>query len=80
MTCAIRAHHAVWAPIMEAVAEVIGRRTPLFKAVVKARLGRDAGGVRFAALAARLPPRDRARLLARMDALGTESAGAGIAT
>ena len=74
MTRVVRARHAVWCPIMEAVAEVVGRRTPLYQAAIRACLGKDAGGATFAMIAARLPPRDRARLLAQMDAKEAERA------
>ena len=63
----IRARHAVWAPIMAGIVETIGRETPLYRAALRARLGRDPEGIKFAALAARLSPQDRARLLARLD-------------
>ncbi len=63
MIHAMRARHAVWGPIMESVKLTIGARTPLYQAALRARLGRDPGGERFAALAARLPDRDRRRLL-----------------
>ena len=63
MIHAIRARHAVWGPIMESVAKTIGRGTPLYSAALRAPLGKDPGGVAFAALAARLPVRDRRRLM-----------------
>ena len=63
MIHAMRARHAVWGPIMESVKRTIGARTPLYQAALRARLGRDPEGARFAALAARLPAKDRRRLL-----------------
>ncbi len=49
----IRARHAVWAPIMAAVAATVGRGTPIHWAAIRARLGKDPGGEKFCALAAR---------------------------
>ena len=66
MIHALRARHAVWAPIMKSVVETVGSRTPLYLAALRARLGKDPGGEKFAALAARLPVRDRRRLLDRI--------------
>ena len=63
----IRARHAVWAPIMASVAATVGAGTPLHRAALRARLGKDPGGAKFAALAARLPVEDRARLLASIE-------------
>ena len=80
MTRVIRARHAVWAPIQAAVVETIGRGTPIHLAAIRARLGKDPGGERFAALAARLPPVDRRRLLDCITRLDDERAGAGRAT
>ena len=68
MICAMRARHAVWAPIMAAVIETVGRASPLYFASIRARLGKDPRGERFAALAARLPVPDRARVLALIEA------------
>ena len=62
MIHAIRARHAVWAPIQAAVVETIGRGTPVHMAAIRARLGRDPGGNKFAALVARLPAQDQDRL------------------
>ena len=62
MIHAIRARHAVWAPIMAGVVETIGSGTPIYRAALRARLGKDPGGGRFAALAARLPVQDQDRL------------------
>ena len=59
----LRARHAVWGPIMAGVVETVGANTALYRAAMRARLGRDPGGEKFAALAARLPVRDRLRLL-----------------
>ena len=60
----IRANRAVWGPICDGVIETIGRGTPIHWAAIRARLGKDPGGGKFAALAARLPAPDRARVLA----------------
>ncbi len=62
MIHAMRARHAVWGPIMENVKRTIGARTPLYQAALRARLGKDPGSLKFAALAARLPAKDRRRL------------------
>ncbi len=62
MTRVIRARHATWAPIMAGVVETIGSGTPIYKAALRARLGRDPAGTRFARLLARLPAQDQARL------------------
>ncbi len=66
MTRVIRARHAVWGPICDGVIETIGRGTPIHWAAIRARLGKDPGGEKFAALAARLPVEDRARLWKRV--------------
>ena len=66
MIHALRARHAVWGPIMDSVKNTIGTRTPLYQAAMRARLGRDPEGQKFAALAARLPAQDRRRLLDRI--------------
>ena len=65
---------------MENVKRTIGARTPLYQAALRARLGKDPGGERFAALAARLPAKDRGRLLNRIERPDTERAQAGGAT
>ena len=80
MIHATRARHAVWEPIMESVKRTIGARTPLYQAALRARLGKDPEGARFAALAARLPAKDRRRLLDRIEELDTARAGARCAT
>ena len=66
MIRAMRARHAVWAPIMAAVVETVGRGTPIHWATIRARLGKDPGGERFAALAARLPAQAQDRLWKRV--------------
>ncbi len=63
MIYVIRARHATWGPIMENIKRTSGARTPLYQAALRARLGKDPGGLKFAALAARLPAKDRRRLL-----------------
>ena len=62
----MRARHAVWSGIMSSVRLTTGANTPLYRAALRARLGRDPGGLKFAALAARLPAEDRRRLLDRI--------------
>ncbi len=76
MIHALRARHAVWAPIMAGVVEAIGSGTPLYRAAVRARLGKDPEGERFAALAARLPAQDRRRLLDNIQELESERTNA----
>ena len=76
----VRARHAVWAPIMAGVVETIGSRTPLYRAALRARLGKDPAGERFAALAARLPSEDRRRLWNQIKKLETARAGTRCAT
>ncbi len=69
MIHAMRARHATWQPIQDAVAATVGRASPLYFASIRARLGKDPGGGKFAALAAlaaRLPVEDRARLWKRV--------------
>ena len=77
MTRVIRARHAVWAPIQAAARETIGRGTPVHLASIRARLGRDPGGGKFAALVARLDTQDQARL---WESVKEQRAGAGRAT
>ncbi len=73
----LRARHAIWAPIMAGVVDTVGRGTPLYRAALRARLGRDPEGIKFAALAARLPAQDQNRLWERVR---EQRAGAGRAT
>ena len=63
MNPATQAHRATWKPIMEAALEVAGFASALHRAALEARLGRDPEGTRFAALAARLPAKERRHLL-----------------
>ena len=79
MIHAMRARHAVWGPIMESVKITIGASSPLYQAALRARLGKDLGGLKFAALAARLPAQDRRRLLDRITELESERTNAGCA-
>ena len=67
MTYALRARHKVWADLMATVAATVGTKTDIYRAAIRARLGRDPGGARFAAIAARLPDRDRRRLLGKIE-------------
>ncbi len=75
MTPAILARRAVWDLFKNAAAHTTGFASPLYGAALRARLGRDPAGEEFAALAARLPSKDRRRLWARVRALNTERAG-----
>ena len=77
MTRVLRARHAAWAPIMEAVVETIGSATPLYHAAIRARLGHDPGGVKFSTIAARLPTEDQDKLCGCIERLDTERAAAG---
>ena len=63
MNLATQAHHATWRPIQDAAREIAGFASALHSAALEARIGRDPEGVRFAAIAARLPVHDRRRLL-----------------
>ena len=63
MTYAREARRAVWQPIQAAALEIAGFASELHRAALLARLGRDPGGAKFAAIAARLPDRDRRRIL-----------------
>ncbi len=63
MSQAVQAHQEAWKPIQDAALEVAGFASALHSAALQARLGRDPEGARFAALAARLPAKDRRRLL-----------------
>ena len=62
MTRVVRGRHAAWAPIVAGVVETIGSGTALYKAALRARLGRDPAGAKFARLLARLPAQDQTRL------------------
>ena len=66
MNPATQAHQATWTPIMKAALRVAGFASALYRAALQARLGRDPEGMKFAALAARLPARDRERLLGQI--------------
>lgn len=77
MTRVLRARHAVWALIQDAVAATVGSGTPIYRATIRARLGKDPGGERFAAIVARLDTQDQARL---WESVEEQRAGAGRAT
>jgi hypothetical protein len=66
----------MWSTITAGVVRTIGRRTPLYNAAVRARLGKDPRGEKFAALAARLPADDRRRLWNHVEQLETARAKA----
>jgi len=63
MNHAIAARRATWDLFRNAAAQTTGFASPLYRAALRARLGRDPAGEEFCAIAARLPASDRARLL-----------------
>ena len=79
MIHAMRARHAVWGEIMSSVRLTTGTNTPLYRAALRARLGKDPGGLKFAALAARLPAEDQRRLIDSITELESERTNAGCA-
>ena len=64
------ARRATWTPIMKAVAQTVGFASPLHRAALQARLGRDPEGLRFAALVARLPAKERQRIEDKINEIG----------
>ena len=62
MNHAIAARRATWDLFRNAAAQTVGFASPLYRAALRARLGRDPAGEEFAALAARLPAHDQDRL------------------
>ncbi len=75
MSHAIAARRATWTPIMKAVVQTVGFTSPLHRAALEARLGKDPGGATFAAIAARLSAGDRRRLWSRVETLEAECSG-----
>ncbi len=74
MNHATAARRATWDMFRNAAAATTGFASPLYGAALRARLGRDPAGEEFAAIAARLPSKDRRRLWARVRTLNTERA------
>ncbi len=66
--CAKLARFATWNLFREAAAQTTGRGSELHRAAIAAAFGRDPAGGKYAALAARLPAPDRARVLAMIEA------------
>ena len=62
--CAKLARFSTWGLFREAAAQTTGSGSELHRAATVGALGRDPGGINFAAIAARLPAPDRARVLA----------------
>ncbi len=63
------ARFAVWGLFQKAAAKTAGRGSALHRATIVAALGRDAGGLKFCVIAARLPARDRRRLSEEIERL-----------
>ena len=74
------ARFATWGLFQKAAAQTTGRGSPLHRAAIVAAFGRDPGGGKFCAIAARLPAMDRRRLSDEIERLDIERAGAGRAT
>ncbi len=72
-----RAHDAAWKPVTDAVAQTVGFATPLHRAALEARLGKDPEGERFAQQMARLPAEQYQVLVARIEKLNGERVMAG---
>jgi hypothetical protein len=62
--CAKLARFSTWGFFREAAAQTTSSGSELHRAATIAALGRDPAGLKFAAIAARLPAPNRARLLA----------------
>ncbi len=80
MNHTILARRATWNLFKQAAAQTTGFTSPLYRAALRARLGRDIAGEEFIAVAARLPSEDRRRLLDCITKLDTERAMAGCET
>ena len=80
MNHAIAARRATWDLFRNAAAATAGFASPLYRAALRARQGRDPAGEEFCAVAARLPPEDRPRLLSKIERLDIERAEARSAT
>ncbi len=74
------ARFATWGLFQKAAAETTGRGSALHRAATVAAFGRDPGGLKFAALAARLPAKDRRRLSVEIERLDIARAEARSAT
>ncbi len=74
MNHATLARRATWDLFRNAAAQTTGFMSPLYKAALRARQGRDPAGEEFCAVAARLPARDQDLLWERVR---KERAGAG---
>lgn len=71
------ARFAIWNLFREAAAQTTGSGSALHRAAVRSALGRDPAGLKFSAIAARLPAEDRRRLLDRITELDVERAKVG---
>ncbi len=74
--CAKLARFSTWGLFREAAAQTTGCGSELHRAATIAALGRDPGGLKFAAIAARLSFEHRRRLLDEIDRLDTERVNA----
>ena len=63
----LTAAQSTWISIEAAALDLAGFASPLYRAALRARLGKDLEGEEFAVLASRLPVEDRARLLASIE-------------
>ena len=70
------ARFATWNLFREAAVMTTGRGSELHRAATVAALGRDPAGLKFCALAARLPAKDRRRLSSEIERLDTERVNA----
>ncbi len=77
MNHATLARRTTWDLFRNAAAQTTGFASPLYKAALRARQGRDPAGEEFCAVAARLPPEDRRRLSDEIERMDTERANAG---
>ena len=66
MNHAILARRATWDLFKDAAAATVGFASPLYRAALRARLGRDPAGDEFCVIAARLPAQDQDRLWKRV--------------
>ena len=70
------ARFSTWGLFREAAVMTTGRGSELHRAATVAALGRDPAGVKFCAIAARLPTEDRRRFSDEIERLDTERANA----
>ncbi len=68
------ARFATWNLFREAAAQTTGSGSALHRAATVAAFGRDPGALKFSAIAARLPAKDRRRLSDEIERLDIERA------